>query len=120
MESVMYFSNLRFLCHDDVRAIRKVYKYPVKRENNVYDDTCRRDFPMGALQKFMYLLNKYLNLIFLPLVIISFGTFVLTILYLLIRCLIPQRKESTKKDKPIVKNKGNNKPHGYLWHDDMI
>lgn len=116
----MYFSNLRFLCHDDIRAIRRVYSYSVKRDNNVYDDTCRRDFPMGALQKFMYLLNKYLKLIFLPFLIVSFGTFVLTILYLLIRRLIPEKKKSVKKDKPILKSKGNNKPHGYLWHDDMI
>lgn len=116
----MHFSNRRFLCHDDIRAIRMIYKQPVKRNNNVYDDTCRRDFPMGALQKFMYLLDKYLKLIFLPFLIISFGVFVLTIVYLLIRRLISQRKQSPKKDKPIVKSKGNNKPHGYLWHDDMI
>ena len=120
MQSVMFFSNLRFLCHDDVRAIRSVYNFTVKRENNVYDDTCRRDFPMGPLQKFMYLLNKYLKLACLPFLILSFGVFVLTILYLLLRRCIPERKESTKKEKPIVKSKGNNKPHGYLWHDDMI
>ena len=116
----MHFSNRRFLCHDDVRAIRKLYNFTVKRENNVYDDTCRRDFPMGPLQKFMYLLNKYLKLAFLPFIIITFAVFVLTILYILLRRLIPERKESTKKAKLIVKSKGNNKPHGYLWHDDMI
>jgi hypothetical protein len=126
MRSVMHFGNFRILCHDDIRAIRKVYNLAVTRENAVYDDTCRRDFPMSFLQKLMYLIGRCIIFALMGYVILSFTIFISTLIYLLIRYFMSKRKEPIqlpkiiKNEKPILKIKGTNKPHGYLWHDDMI
>lgn len=114
MQSVMHFSFLRFLCHDDIRALRRVYNLTLTRENAVYDDTCRRDFPLNFWQKLMAFITKWLILISLFLLALSFLTFILTIIYLLLRKYFSKRKTSTKSTKKT------NKPHGYLWHQDTI
>jgi hypothetical protein len=122
MQSVMHFSNFRVLCHDDIRAIRAVYNLTIKRGNAIHDNTCRRDFPMSTLQKFMYLIGRwiiYLSILFL---IISFLIFIFT---LLIRYLLSKRGEKQSATKSSVMKDGKarinkNKPQGYLWHDDMI
>lgn len=127
MQSVMHFSYIRILCHDDIRALRMVYKLPIKRDNAKYDDTCRRDFPMGKLQKLMYLIGKLLFWGSTGFAAISTGVFNLTLIYLLIRYFMGKRSNDStekpvpiKKDKPMIKSKKTNKPHGYLWHDDVI
>jgi hypothetical protein len=119
----MHFSNFRVLCHDDIRAIRMVYNLAVKRDNAIYDDTCRRDFPMNKLQKLMYLIGRILNIIFIGFLIISLFIFIL----ILIRYLSKQKSRQLpinstiiKDEKVMIKTKRNVKSHGYLWHDDMI
>jgi large-conductance mechanosensitive channel len=130
----MHFSNFRILCHDDIRAIRMVYKLNVKRDNAIYDDTCRRDFPMNKLQKLMYKIGRILNIILIGFFIISLIVFILTLIYLLIKYLSKQKSNQFEKqsppppinstiikdEKPMIKIKRNVKSHGYLWHDDMI
>lgn len=134
MQSIMHFSAYRMLCHDDIRAIRMIYRLPVKRENAVYDDTCRRDFPMNKLQKLMYLIGRMIILIFSGLFIASATVFILTLVYLLIRYLCQQkfnlfekRISTTSKSSWLTKDKNlisNNQrkinPHAYLWHDEML
>ncbi len=129
MQSVMHFSNLRMLCHDDIRAIRAIYNSSVVRENAVYDDTCRRDFPMSFLQKLMRFINQCIVFGFIGFIGLSLIVFILTLIYILIRSLMSKRQSSTgvekpqnpiKNQRPILKTKVNKKPHGYLWHDDMI
>jgi hypothetical protein len=119
MQSVMDFSNLRVLCHDDIRAIRKVYKLPVKRENAIYDDTCRRDFPMNKLQNLMYFIGKMLKLLFIGFLILSLITFVSTLIYLLVNKR-KSKEVKTSYKKPMMKTKHNLSPRGYLWHDEIL
>jgi hypothetical protein len=119
MQSVMHFSNFRMLCHDDIRAIRSIYNSSVTRENAVYDDTCRRDFPMSFLQKLIRFISQCIIFGFIGFLGLSFLVFILTLIYILIRSK-RQSSKVVKNDKPILKTKANNKPHGYLWHDDMI
>jgi len=123
----MHFSYFRILCHDDIRAIRMVYNLPVKRDNAIYDDTCRRDFPMNKLQKLIYLIGRILNISFIGFIIISLITFILTLIRYLskqksnqIERQLPIKSTIIKDEKPMIKIKRNAKPHGYLWHDDMI
>jgi hypothetical protein len=61
--------------------------------------------------------------------ILSIITLISTIIYVLLNKRKSQelkREISTNswviKDKkpPMIKTKGNIKPHGYLWHDDML
>ncbi|CAF2381483.1 unnamed protein product [Rotaria sp. Silwood2] len=134
MQSVMHFSTFRMLCHDDIRAIRMVYKFPVKRENAAYDDTCRRDFPMTKLQKSMFLFGRMLMLGLLALLIASLVTFILTLIYILLRYLcnknslqfekqtssISTSSGLTKDKKPMISGQRKLKPHAYLWHDEML
>ena len=128
MQSVMHFSNFRILCHDDIRAIRKVYQFHVKRENAVYDDTCRRDFPMNKLQKLMYCIGRMIKFAFMGYTILSIITLISTVIYVLLN---KRKSKKLKRDisttssvikdkKAMIKIKGNIKPHGYLWHDDML
>jgi len=123
----MHFSYFRILCHDDIRAIRMVYNLPVKRDNAIYDDTCRRDFPMNKLQKLIYLIGRILNISFIGFIIISLITFILILIRYLskqksnqIERQLPIKSTIIKDEKPMIKIKRNAKPHGYLWHDDMI
>jgi large-conductance mechanosensitive channel len=108
-----------------------VYNLPVKRDNAIYDDTCRRDFPMNKLQKLMCLIGSILNISFIGFIIISLIIFILILIYLLIRYLskqksnkierqLPIKSTIIKDEKPMIKIKRSAKPHGYLWHDDMI
>ena len=134
MESVMHFSHTRWLCHDDIRAIRMVYDLPVKRGNAVYDDTCRRDFPMNQWQRWMYLLNKFILLMAAVFACTSAALFLCTLIYLLLQYLYNRRTGSLRKQRSkesantvFTKRqapKGNGKrlitPHGYLWHDEML
>ena len=131
MKSVMDFSNLRILCHDDIRAIRMVYELPVKRDNAFYDDVCRRDFPMNKLQKLMYQLNRLLILFFILILIISIITFISTLIYLFIRHLYEQRSNQSNSLTSIIStnswstqnkkaNKHHHRTHAYLWHDEMF
>ncbi|UJR10905.1 hypothetical protein I4U23_015092 [Adineta vaga] len=60
MRAVMHLYSSRVMCHDDIRAIRKVYGFAVKRENAQYDDTCRRDFPLNRLQKRVYKIHQWI------------------------------------------------------------
>jgi hypothetical protein len=117
------------LCHDDIRAIRAIYNSSVVRENAVYDDTCRRDFPMSFLQKLMRFINQCIVFGFIGFIGLSLIVFILTLIYILIRSLMSKRQSSTgvekpqnpiKNERPILKTKVSKKPHGYLWHDDMI
>ncbi|CAF0721899.1 unnamed protein product [Rotaria sordida] len=133
MQSVMHFSTFRMLCHDDIRAIRMVYNFPVKRENAAYDDTCRRDFPMTKLQKSIFLFGRMLILCLLALLIASIIAFILTLIYILLRYLCNQNSNQfqkqtsnistsswlTKDKKPMISDQRKIKPHAYLWHDDM-
>jgi hypothetical protein len=107
-----------------------VYNLPVKRDNAIYDDICRRDFPMNNLQKLMYLIGRILNFLFIGLLSLSLSVFILTLIYLLIRYLSKQKSNQFEKqpsiklrvikdEKVMIKTKRNIKPHGYLWHDDM-
>ena len=129
----MHFSYLRMLCHDDIRAIRMIYNSSVVRDNAVYDDTCRRDFPMSFLQKLMRFINQCIIFGFIGFIGVSLAMFISTLIYILIRSLMSKRQSSSststqvekpqkpiKNDKPIPKTKVTKKPHGYLWHDDMI
>ena len=128
MQSLMHFSYLRILCHDDIRAIRAVFKLPVIRQHAEYDDTCRRDFPMNWLQKLMYLLDRYLILGWIILAILSTSIFVLTLIYLLIRycCRSSSTGAVTSEETPgswFKKSTGHKhdvKRYGYLWHDEML
>ena len=130
MKSVMDFSNLRMLCHDDIRAIRMVYQLPVKRDNAFYDDVCRRDFPMNKLQQVMYQLNRLLILLSILILINSIITFILTLIYLFIRHFYEQRSSQSKSlastsstNSWSIQNKKANKyhrTHAYLWHDEMF
>jgi uncharacterized membrane protein YciS (DUF1049 family) len=134
MRAVMHFFPSRVLCHDDIRAIRMVYELPIKRDNADYDDTCRRDFPMNKLQKLMYKISRILTFLFIISLIISIITCVLTLIYLLIRYLWKKESNQFRKQtstittnswvikdrKPMIKTKRSVKPHGYLWHDEMI
>ena len=120
----MHFSHTRALCHDDIRAIRMVYNLPVKRQHAVYDDTCRRDFPMNKWQKWMYFLSKFITFIALVLSCISGFLFVCTLIYLLLRYLNRGQTGPSQKERSKEPPKGNDKrlitPHGYLWHDEML
>jgi hypothetical protein len=134
MQSVMHSSSFRTLCHDDIRAIRKIYELSVKRDNAQYDDTCRRDFPMNKLQKLMYQIGRIITFSFVISSILSTMTCVLTLVYLLIRYLRrsqPNRfkKQSStistnswliKDNKAIIGTKHNVKHHGYIWHDEIL
>ena len=125
----MHFSNFRTLCHDDIRAIRMIYKYPVTRKNAEYDDTCRRDFPMNKLQKLMYFIGRLIIFSFIGFAILSTIALISTLIYILInqRKPIGLKREISRNSsivqikKPvIIQTKKNVKPHGYLWHDDML
>ncbi|CAF3548880.1 unnamed protein product [Adineta steineri] len=92
IQSVMHFSPIRFLCHDDIRALRMIYSLPVTRNNAKHDDTCRRDFPMNPLQKFMYKFGRILFYSIILCAIISTVTCILTLAYILIRHFCPYSK----------------------------
>lgn len=103
-----------------------IYGKTVKRENAMFDDTCRRDFPLGDSGSTMNNIHRYIIFGLIAFGIISLATFILTLIYILLRHCLPKRSSSsptvtTKKLPKMVKTKGpNQKPHGYLWHDDMI
>ena len=115
MKSVMLNTYTRILCHDDIRALRYIYNQTYTRDNAQYDDTCRRDFPPDFWQKLMKLITKWLSICSLILLVVSSVTFILTIIYLLLRKFVPKRQSS-----PKTSAKKTNKPHGYLWHQDTI
>lgn len=123
----MHFSYLRFLCHDDIRAIRMIFKLPVIREHVEYDDTCRRDFPMNWLQRLMFRMHRATVALLLYAAISSAVAFVGTIIYLLVRLWQRLRsgrgsgRSATVATNPWpTKDKIPIKRHGYLWHDEML
>lgn len=116
----MHFSPIRILCHDDIRAIRTVYKSKSKRDNAIHDDTCRRDFPLNFWQKLMRLIARWIVLGAMLFALISTALFLLTILYILLRKLL---RRSPKEEEPSSPNAGkarNVLPRGYLYHDEML
>ena len=119
MKSVMHFSPVRILCHDDIRAIRMVYKSKPKRENAVYDDTCRRDFPLNFWQKLLRMLARAIVLWAILLALISTVLFIVTVLYLLLRKLL-RRTPKEKQPSPPAGKTRNVLPRGYLYHDEML
>lgn len=123
MKSVMHFTATRILCHDDIRAIRMVYGSKPKRENAKYDDTCRRDFPIGFLQKLMRLIARAIIFGAILFSIISTSLFLLILLYLLLRYLIRKRSTTSEKEAPSPVNTRKTRnvlPRGYLYHDEML
>jgi hypothetical protein len=112
------------MCHDDIRAIRMVYGFSVKRENAKYDDTCRRDFPMNKLQKIMYKIHRWI--IFYGFRIglsISFGVFLLTMIYIILkRCCLKRNHDDIRYS---VESDDSPRRHkiainAFLWHDDCL
>jgi hypothetical protein len=121
MQSVMHFTYARFLCHDDIRAIRAVYRLPMKRSNAKYDDTCRRDFPMNFVQKWMHRLTTFLTFVAVTLLVGSAMICLLTVLAILIRWYLRKRRAQSQSSAfPTNDGKRHVKPRGYLWHDEML
>lgn len=117
----------RIMCHDDIRAIRKVYQLPVRRTNIQYDDTCRRDFPMNSLQKISHRIHRILSRYLLyGGSTASFVTFFITVIYLILKNRLsrgersPSRSSSQSDYSPPSVKKGQ-KPqmNAFLWHDDL-
>lgn len=126
MRAVMHLYPSRIMCHDDIRAIRKVYNLSVKRENAKYDDTCRRDFPMNKLQK---LINKIHQWIILYLFQIgsafSFIGFFLTVIYIILRrCFLNSNdydsRYSIQSDHSQPKKQHKSGINAFLWHEDYL
>lgn len=117
MRAVMHLYASRIPCHDDIRALRRVYGLKVIRSNAKFDDTCRRDFPMNALQYRMRQIHQWIVLCLFKLgPLISSIVFVLTSLYLLFRRRTPSLISS--QDTPSVQSKSP--VNAFLWHDDYF
>lgn len=109
----------RVMCHDDIRSIRGVYGQKNIRENAKYDDVCRRDFPMNAIQKKFYKFRLILDKILLLLLLSSLVVFFVTVAYLLFRQF---RKTEENQTETMVRTKTRTAGftgHGYLYHDEM-
>ncbi|CAF0821398.1 unnamed protein product [Rotaria sordida] len=126
--AVMHLYASRIMCHDDIRAIRMVYGLSVKRINSIYDDTCRRDFPLNPLQK---LINKCHRLIIFYIyrigLSISFILFLLTIIYILLIKHYLHRNDYDQLSSPqsIRSQQTYDKIHkpainAFLWHNDYL
>jgi cbb3-type cytochrome oxidase subunit 3 len=128
MLAVMHLYASRIMCHDDIRAIRKVYGLSVKRENAKYDDTCRRDFPLNKLQKIMYKIDRWIIFYGFRIgVSISFIIFLLTIIYIMWkkRPLNRNRYSETSTIQSNDSEQVNHKHYkttknAFLWHDDYL
>ncbi|CAF0721323.1 unnamed protein product [Didymodactylos carnosus] len=133
MKAVMHVTIFRVMCHDDIRAIRKVYGYTVIREHAKYDDTCRRDFPLSKREMLMQKIKKSLFLFILISIMISFLVFILTIIYILCRntscCEFKtskgnQKTKSEQSSLRYVENAHQSAPEqgarAFLWHDELF
>lgn len=128
MLAVMHLYPSRIMCHDDIRAIRKVYGLPVKRQNAKYDDTCRRDFPLNTLQKIMYKTHHWIIFyVFYIAPCISFIVILMTIIYILLRkhCLDRNDNDETSSiqsddSEQLYRKQHKSAINAFLWHDDYL
>ena len=113
----MHLYASRIPCHDDIRALRRVYGLKVTRSNAKFDDTCRRDFPMNSLQYRMRQVHRWILLFFAQLApLISSIVFLLTSLYLLLR-----KRTSSLISGPDTSSVQSKSPvNAFLWHDDYF
>jgi hypothetical protein len=129
MLAVMHLYASRIMCHDDIRAIRKVYGLAVKRENAKYDDTCRRDFPLHKLQKLM--LNIHRWIIFYGFYIglsISFVIFLLTVIYIIWKRRLFNRNNDDSERSSVQSDDSEHEydkqskrtRNAFLWHNDYL
>jgi len=124
----MHLYASRIMCHDDIRAIRMVYGLPVKRENIKYDDTCRRDFPLNKLQKFMHRIHRWIHFYAFRFgSLISLIIFLMTIIYIIFkkRCLNRENYYSRYSIQSDYSEQSTHKQHktainAFLWHDDLL
>ena len=120
MRAVMDRYASRVMCHDDIRAIRMVYGYAVRRDNNQFDETCRRDFPPSPLQRLIGSLDRAILAFTRLLRSASTIVFLSTLLYLLLR----QRRSSRADEqvaslRPQQRTNTHSSPiNAFLWHDD--
>lgn len=128
MRAVMHLYASRIMCHDDIRAIRKVYNLTVTRENAKYDDTCRRDFPLNKLQKLMRKFHRSICFYFFKICSsISFSGFLLTIVYLILRkrYFHGEHSESGSSLSSNDSQQSYRKQHksainAFLWHGEVL
>ncbi len=128
MIAVMHLYASRIMCHDDIRAIRKVYGLSVKRQNAKYDDTCRRDFPLNKLQKLMYQIHRWIIFyVFHVQACVSFVVFILTSIYIIVRKRCLDRNDndarySIQSDDSQQPYRKQNKSaiNAFLWHEDYL
>ncbi|CAF3335687.1 unnamed protein product [Rotaria sp. Silwood2] len=126
--AVMHLYASRIMCHDDIRAIRKVYGLSVKRVNSIYDDTCRRDFPLNPLQKQFNKCHRWISFyIFQIALLISFILFLLTIIYIILRINYLHRNKYDQSSSPqsFHSQQTYYKAHktainAFLWHNDYL
>jgi hypothetical protein len=128
MRAVMHLYASRIMCHDDIRAIRKVYGLPVKRQNAKFDDTCRRDFPLNSLQRIMNNIHRWITrYVFLIGPLITFVVFVFTMIYIIFkrRCLNKDEHYETSSldsydSQPQYHKQHKSAINAFLWHDDYL
>ena len=117
----------RIMCHDDIRAIRRVYDLPVQRTNIQYDHVCRRDFPMNRIQKIFYRIHQWISvyLFFGGLSFSSLAVFITGIYSILKRRFIHRETSSSRSsfqsDYSQSSFQQRPKPpiNAFLWHDDL-
>lgn len=113
----MRFHSSRVMCHDDIRAIRRVYGFEVKRENNQFDDVCRRDFPMNRIQKIFIRIHRW---ICLPWgLIASLMIFSLTLIYLITKKRLFNEETSYSTSSSQSEQGEKSRLNAFLWHDDL-
>ena len=117
----MRFHASRIMCHDDIRAIRKVYGLPVKREDIQYDYVCRRDFPMKRIQKIFYRFNQWIRWDLG--IVSSFFVFFMTMIYLILkkRFFNGEKSYSRSSSQSDYSEQSGQKTrlNAFLWHDDL-
>lgn len=117
----MRFHASRIMCHDDIRAIRKVYGLAVKRDNIQYDYVCRRDFPMNGIQKSFYRFNRWIRFDLGG--ISSFIVFLMTIIYLILKKRRFNEEQShsrsSSQSSQSFANEQKTRLNAFLWHDDL-
>ncbi|CAF4866078.1 unnamed protein product [Rotaria sp. Silwood1] len=126
--AVMHLYASRIMCHDDIRAIRKVYGLSVKRINSIYDDTCRRDFPLNSVQKQMIKIHRWIIFYICRIALLtSFILFLLTIIYIIFKLNYFHRKNNDQLSSPqsfhseeTYRKRHQTVLNAFLWHNDYL
>lgn len=117
----------RVMCHDDIRAIRKVYGLSVRRENIQYDQICRRDFPMNYLQKIFYRIHRRIYFyVFYWGLTSSLIVICITGIYLILKNYFFHRENLSSRSSlqsdyssQSIRKEHQSQMNAFLWHDDL-